>query len=195
MDHLVLSCQYSLCCPLNLQPQTQSQTVYPVYLKLIIYEDKNINLDSPGQPGLPGVPGAPLSPLGPCFPVGPLSTGNSTHLLVTSFPLGPAGGSTTFSTSSSNYNQYKSAVCIYSDWWCVMSLLPLLPGGPGGPGEPCLPGGPNCPFTPEAHKQAALLKLHCPMKTVISHSGSFHSNRLFFSIVFNLQLRYFLSHF
>lgn len=72
-----------------------------------------------------------------------------------------------------------------------MSLLPLLPGGPGGPGKPCLPGGPSCPFTPEAHKQAALLKLRCPMKTVTSHSVSFHCNLLFFSAVFYLQLRYF----
>lgn len=72
-----------------------------------------------------------------------------------------------------------------------MSSLPLLPGGPGGPGEPCLPGGPSCPFTPETHKQAAMLKLHCPMTTVTSHSGSFHSNQSFFSVV--LYLWYFYS--
>lgn len=70
-----------------------------------------------------------------------------------------------------------------------MSLLPLLPGGPGGPGEPCLPGGPSCPFSPEEHKQVALLKLHYPMKTVAFKI--FPRQSVTFLRCFNLQFLYF----
>lgn len=91
----------------------------------------DVCLDSPGPPGLPGAPSGPCCPGGPCSPAAPLSPGNSTTLMITSFPLCPAGGGTTVSSQYSRTGTHGVA-------WCYLSSRLVL-GVLGVLGSPVVP--------------------------------------------------------